>query len=141
MALVDVHSLGEEWDVLDEVWASFDRVRESGVDWSVHHRTDENARLTALRELGVSAFAPLVYPHRPGVAEWLNEWVPLPAGWRSRIAGLADRVVLGSDFPNIPHPCEEQLAAIRSWGLDAAAEQAVLHANGVRLLQLTQLSK
>ncbi len=253
-------------------------MRESGVDWYIHYRTDENARLTALRELGVSAFAPLVYPHKPGMAEWLNEWVadfavrvpeavqtgtfyaepgaeayvrkalesgarcfkshvqvgaydprdelldgvwgqfaeagvpvvvhcgegpypgeftglgifeevlkkhprltaviahagmpdylvaldlveryenvhvdttmvgtpfsdqmvPLPAGWTQRIAGLADRVVLGSDFPNIPYPYEVQLDAIRSWGLDAAAEQAILHDNGARLLQLAQLSK
>ncbi|MEV6719001.1 hypothetical protein AB0M48_43980 [Lentzea sp. NPDC051208] len=144
-------------NVLDKVWACFDRVRESGVDWFIQYRTDENARLTALRELGVVAFAPLLYPHKPGMAPWLNEWVadfaarvpeavspfteqmvPLPADWRARIAGLADRVVLGTDFPNIPYPYEVQLDAIRSWGLDAAAEQAVLHDNGVRLLQLSR---
>lgn len=64
--------------------------------------------------------------------------VSLPAGWTSRIAGLADRGVLGSDFPNIPYPYEAQLDAIRSWGLDAAAAQAVLHDNGARLLQLSR---
>jgi predicted TIM-barrel fold metal-dependent hydrolase len=275
MALVDVHVHFMPQKVLDKVWAYFDRVRESGVDWYIHYRTDENARLTALRELGVVAFAPLVYPHRPGMAEWLNEWVadfavrvpeavqtgtfyaepgaeayvrkaleagarcfkshvqvgaydprdelldgvwgqlaeagvpvvvhcgegpypgeftglgifeevlkkhprltaviahagmpdyfaaldlveryenvhvdttmvgtpfseqmvPLPAGWTQRVAGLADRVVLGSDFPNIPYPYEAQLDAIRSWGLDAAAEQAILHDNGARLLQLSR---
>ncbi|SER78308.1 hypothetical protein SAMN05216188_115168 [Lentzea xinjiangensis] len=275
MALVDVHVHFMPQNVLDKVWAYFDRVRESGIDWYIHYRTDEDARLTALRELGVVAFAPLVYPHRPGMARWLNEWVagfaarvpeavptgtfyaepgageyvrealeagarcfkshvqvggydprddllggvwgllaeagvpvvvhcgngpipgeftgldvfegvlrkhprltavvahagmpdyaaaldlverypnvhvdttmvgtpfteqlvPLPAWWSSRIAGLADRVVLGSDFPNIPYPYEVQLDAIRSWGLDAAAERAVLHDNGARLLQLSR---
>ncbi|MET9227197.1 amidohydrolase family protein [Lentzea sp. NPDC003310] len=275
MALVDVHVHFMPQNVLDKVWAYFDRVREAGVDWTIWYRTHENARLTALRELGVSAFAPLLYPHRPGMAQWLNDWVadfaarvpeavstgtfyaepaadayvrtalengarcfkshvqvgaydprdplldgvwgqlaeagvpvvvhcgdgpmpgeftglgvfeevlkkhprlmavlahagmpdysgaldlveryrnvhvdttmvgvpftekmtPLPADWRARIAGLADRVVLGTDFPNIPYPYEVQIDAIRSWGLDAAAEQAVLHDNGARLLQLSR---
>ncbi|RAS58090.1 hypothetical protein C8D87_11843 [Lentzea atacamensis] len=275
MALVDVHVHFMPQNVLDKVWSYFDRVRESGVDWYIHYRTDENARLTALRELGVVAFAPLVYPHKPGMAEWLNEWaadfasrvpeavqtgtfyaepgadayvrkaleagarcfkshvqvggydprdelldgvwgqlaeagvpvvvhggdgpipgeftglgildevlrrhprltaviahagmpdyrgaldlverypnvhidtcmvgvpfttrmVALPDDWNLRIAGIADRVVLGSDFPNIPYPYEVQLDAVRSWGLDAAAEQAILHDNGARLLQLSR---
>ncbi|MFD4676647.1 amidohydrolase family protein [Lentzea sp. NPDC058450] len=274
-ALVDVHVHFMPQNVLDKVWAYFDRVRESGVDWVIRYRTDENARLTALRELGVSAFAPLVYPHKPGMAEWLNDWAsdfaarvpeavptgtfyaepgaeayvrkaleagarcfkshvqvgaydprdalldgvwgqlaeagvpvvvhcgdgpypgehtglvvfeevlrahprltavlahagmpdysgaldlveryrnvhvdttmvgvpfseamaPLPADWRARVTGLADRVVLGSDFPNIPYPYEVQIDAIRSWGLDAAALQMVLHDNGARLLQLSR---
>ncbi|GLY48649.1 amidohydrolase family protein [Lentzea sp. NBRC 102530] len=275
MALVDVHVHFMPQNVLDKVWAYFDRVREAGVDWTIRYRTDENARLTALRELGVSAFAPLVYPHKPGMAQWLNDWAadfaarvpeavptgtfyaepgaeayvrkaleagarcfkshvqvgaydprdplldgvwgqlaeagvpavvhcgdgpypgehtglgvfeevlkrhprltavlahagmpdysgaldlveryrnvhvdttmvgvpfsedmaPLPADWRARVAGLADRVVLGSDFPNIPYPYEVQIDAIRSWGLDAAALQMVLHDNGTRLLQLSR---
>ncbi|SER97838.1 amidohydrolase family protein [Lentzea albida] len=275
MALVDVHVHFMPENVLNKVWAYFDRVRESGVDWIIWYRTDENARLAALRELGVSAFAPLLYPHKPGMAEWLNAWAadfaarvpeavptgtfyaepgaeayvrkaleagarcfkshvqvgaydprdalldgvwgqlaeagvpvvvhcgdgpmpgeftgldvfeevlrrhprltavlahagmpnysgaldlveryrnvhvdttmvgvpfseamaPLPADWRARVAGLADRVVLGSDFPNIPYPYEVQIDAIRSWGLDAAALQMVLHDTGARLLQLSR---
>jgi len=67
-----------------------------------------------------------------------EQMVPLPEDWRSRIAGMTDRIVLGSDFPNIPYPYEVQLHAIRSWGLDAAAEQAILHDNGARLLQLSR---
>ncbi len=275
MALVDIHVHFMPQNVLDKVWAYFDRVRETGLDWSIHYRTDENARLATLRELGVTTFAPLLYPHRPGMAEWLNEWVrdfaarvpeavptgtffaepgadvyvrkaleagarcfkshvqvggydprdelldgvwgqlaeagvpvvthvaegpipgnftgldifdevlrrhprltaviahagmpdylgaldlverypnvhvdttmvgvpfseqmwPLPEGWLSRVRGLADRVVLGTDFPNIPYPYEVQLDAIRSWDLGAAAEQAILHDNGARLLQLSR---
>lgn len=67
-----------------------------------------------------------------------DQMVPLPDGWVQRVAGLADRVVLGTDFPNIPYPYEVQLDAIRSWGLGAAAEQAILHDNGARLLQLSR---
>jgi uncharacterized protein len=269
---VDVHVHFMPQNVLDKVWAYFDHASEHyGVNWSIHYRLDETARLATLRELGVVTFAPLVYPHKPGMAAWLNDWaidfgtrtegavptstfyaepgaeeyvrkaleagvrcfkshvqvggydprdelldpvwgqlaeagvpvvvhcghgpipgvhtglqifadvlakhprltaviahagmpdylgaldlvrkhpnvhvdttmvgVPfteaqaaLPADWGLRIADLADRVVLGTDFPNIPYPYEVQLDAIRSWGLGAAAEQAILHDNGLRLL-------
>ena len=32
-------------------------------------------RVATLRRLGVRTFAPLVYPHKPGMARWLTEWV------------------------------------------------------------------
>ena len=32
-------------------------------------------RVATLAALGVRAFAPLVYPHKPGMAGWLNDWV------------------------------------------------------------------
>jgi ABC-2 type transport system ATP-binding protein len=55
------------------------------------------------------------------------------------LADVADRVALGSDFPNIPYPYEEQIAAIRSWAaaddrLGDAFVQAVLHDTPARLL-------
>lgn len=28
----------------------------------------------------------------------------LPSDWTDRLVAIADRVVLGTDFPNIPHP-------------------------------------
>jgi predicted TIM-barrel fold metal-dependent hydrolase len=40
---------------------------------------------------------------------------PLPADWAARLAGIAERVVLGTDFPNIPYDYATQLRAIASW--------------------------
>jgi uncharacterized protein len=63
---------------------------------------------------------------------------PLPADWGARLADVADRVVLGSDFPNIPYPYTEQLDAIERWsealGLGTPFLRAVLRENGLRLL-------
>jgi hypothetical protein len=63
---------------------------------------------------------------------------PLPADWPVRLRDVADRVVLGSDFPNIPYPYGEQLAAIERWsraeGLGEPFLRAVLRENGLRLL-------
>ncbi|WP_433268932.1 amidohydrolase family protein [Actinosynnema sp. CS-041913] len=277
--LVDVHVHFMPSRVLEKVWAYFDAATEHyGVEWPIQYRTPEAERLAALRSFGVAAFAPLVYPHKPGMAEWLTSWVldfaartpgavptatvypeagvagylsdalsrgarcvkahvqvgaydprddlldpawgllaeagvpavvhcgdgpipgkhtglgvfeevlkrhprlvavlahagmpdyvealdlvrryegvhldttmvgvpfsetrsPLPSDWASRLVDVADRVVLGSDFPNIPYEYGVQIAAIESW---AAADErlgdpflrAVLHDNPSRLLGL-----
>ena len=66
----------------------------------------------------------------------------LPADWAARLVDVADRVVLGSDFPNIPYDYSEQLDAIRGWAAadDRLGEpflRAVLHDNGARLLGIS----
>lgn len=74
--LVDLHLHFLPEAVLRKVWAYFDLGRANyGVDWPVHYRLPEPDRLAVLRELGVLAFAPLVYPHKPGMAAWLTSWV------------------------------------------------------------------
>ncbi|WP_309116514.1 amidohydrolase family protein [Saccharothrix sp.] len=279
MDLVDVHVHFMPARVLDKVWAYFDAAAEHyGVAWPIHYRRPEPERLAALRSFGVVGFAPLVYAHKPGMAEWLTEWaldfgasvpeavptatlfpepgverylgqavsrgarivkahvqvgaydprdelldkawgllaeagvpvvvhcghgpipgshtgldvfeevlkrhpalvavlahagmpdylgaldlvqryegvhldttmvgVPfteaqaaLPRDWASRLVDVSDRVVLGSDFPNIPYEYGVQLAAIESWAAadDRLGEpflRAVLHDNPARLLGL-----
>jgi hypothetical protein len=74
--LVDVHVHFLPENVLSKVWAYFDRAQEHyGVAWPVHYRLAEHERLDVLKGLAVATFAPLVYPHRPGMARWLTEWV------------------------------------------------------------------
>lgn len=75
MNLVDVHVHFMPERVLDKVWAFFDAASEHyGVSWPIHYRLPEPERLAALRSFGVVGFAPLVYAHKPGMAEWLTEW-------------------------------------------------------------------
>ena len=276
--LVDLHTHFLPERVLRKVWAFFDEGRANyGMDWPIQYRYDEPTRVEVLDDLGVRTFAPLVYPHKPGMAEWLNEWVrefaertpaavitgtvhpepgaqriaesalaggarcfkmhvpvgsydprdplldgawgvladagvpvvvhcghaprgsefsgldvfsevlarhprltavlahaampeyegaldlvrryprvhvdttmvgvafaerycgALPEDWSAQLADLGDRVVLGTDFPNIPYPYAEQLAAIADWAraeprLGAEFLRAVLHDNPARLL-------
>jgi predicted TIM-barrel fold metal-dependent hydrolase len=277
--LVDLHVHFMPERVLRKVWDFFDQATDHyGMPWPVHYRGSETYRLETLAGLGVTAFAPLVYAHKPGMARWLTEWAvdfgrrtpgavptatffpepdvaeylsaaltagarcvkvhvqvggfdprdpllvpawglvaeagvpvvvhcgngprrgaftgldlfeevlaahpglvavlahaglpdfgaaldlmaryprlhldttmvgtafterfaPLPPDWASRLVDVADRVALGSDFPNIPYPYDEQLAAIRAWAeaddrLGDQFVQAVLHDTPARLLGL-----
>jgi predicted TIM-barrel fold metal-dependent hydrolase len=77
-----------------KVWAYFDRSEEHyGMPWPVRYRHAERTRVQILRDLGVVAFAPLVYPHKPGMAEWLNGWIAEFA------AGVPEAVPTATIFP------------------------------------------
>lgn len=73
--LVDVHVHFLPARVLDKVWAYFDAAHtQYGVYWPIHYRLPESERVARLRRLGVQTFAPLTYPHKPGMARWLTQW-------------------------------------------------------------------
>jgi uncharacterized protein len=275
--IVDAHVHFLPDGMLRKVWAYFDEAeRHYGTPWPVHYRTPEPDRIATLRSLGVETFAPLAYPHKPGMARWLTEWVtdfaartpgavptatlfpepdvadylgraveagaamvkvhvqvggfdprdpllrpawgllaeagvpaivhcgngpipgaftgldvfgevlaehprlpvvlahagmpdfvgaldlmgrhellrldttmvgtafserlaPLPTDWPARLVDVADRIVFGSDFPNIPYPYVEQVAAVAGWAaaderLGAGFLRSVLHDAPLRLL-------
>ena len=92
------------------------------------------------------AFADLAEQH-PGVhldttmfnTGFTNATTPFDAAYRARLPGLRERIVLGSDFPNIPYPYSHQLQALCRLG--SADEgfgddwlRAVLWDNGARLM-------
>lgn len=73
--LVDLHVHFLPERVMTKVWGYFDNAEQHyGTPWPVHYKVPEPDRLAVLRELGVLHFAPLVYPHKPGMAAWLTEW-------------------------------------------------------------------
>jgi uncharacterized protein len=83
--LVDMHVHFLPDSVQRKVWAFFERAsQEYGRDWPIRYKLPVDERLAVLRGLGVVAFAPLVYPHKPGMARWLNEWV---AGFAAETPG------------------------------------------------------
>jgi uncharacterized protein len=74
--LVDGHVHFLPPRVQAKVWAYFERGRDNyGTDWPVAYALpDVEERLAVLERLGVRAFPTLPYPHKPGMAEWLNDW-------------------------------------------------------------------
>jgi uncharacterized protein len=74
-SLIDVHTHFMPERLLAAVWAYFDAAGPLiGRPWPIAYRADEQARVAALREFGVSAFTALLYPHKPGMARSLNDW-------------------------------------------------------------------
>jgi uncharacterized protein len=59
-----------------------------------------------------------------------------PPGELARLADLGDRILLGTDFPNIPYPYLHQLEALAGTGLGRPWLRAVCHDNAARLLSL-----
>jgi predicted TIM-barrel fold metal-dependent hydrolase len=73
---------------------------------------DTTLAFTPFAEAGLAAFPPAELP---------------------RLRDLGDRVLLGTDFPNIPHAYPEALEALERVGLGGAWLRAVCHGNAARL--------
>ena len=104
--IVDVHVHFMPDRMLRKVWQYFDEAGPLvGRRWPIHYRGDDDQRLTVLRGLGVRAFPALSYPHRPGMAQWLNDWAAQFA------ATTPDNIPSGTFFPE-PGAADYVAAAI-----------------------------
>ncbi|MGH8859994.1 MAG: amidohydrolase family protein [Jatrophihabitantaceae bacterium] len=73
--LIDIHTHFMPKPVMDAVWRYFaDAATHYGTHWPVEYRGSDDERVERLRSLGVRRFTALVYPHKPGMARWLNDW-------------------------------------------------------------------
>jgi hypothetical protein len=142
-----------------------------GRPWPIAYRRPQEQRLRHLRDLGVRAFATLLYAHKPQMAASLNDWVSDVAqllgladrypsvhldttmvfvdffggaeaqaatarALAPRLDALRDRVLLGSDFPNIPYAYAHQIEALDRVGLGPDWMREVLWHNGARIFGL-----
>ncbi|ART72742.1 amidohydrolase [Mycobacterium dioxanotrophicus] len=73
--MIDVHTHFMPKNVMDKVWQYFDAQGPMiGREWPITYRAEEAERVATLRSFGVRRFSSLVYPHKPHMAEWLNQW-------------------------------------------------------------------
>jgi len=73
--LFDIHVHFLPPPVQAKVWDQFDRAGPLlGRRWPIRYRGDDASRVETLRAFGVRRFTALPYAHRPGVAEYLNDW-------------------------------------------------------------------
>ncbi len=66
--------------------------------------------------------------------DFFEEMAPFPRALLPRLAALGDRILLGSDFPNIPYPYAHQVEALAGLGLGEDWLRAVCWENGRALL-------
>ncbi len=73
--IFDVHVHFMHPRVLAKVWAYFDAAGPKlGRRWPVAYRGSDDERVAHLRSMGVRRFSSLSYAHKPGIADFLNEW-------------------------------------------------------------------
>lgn len=68
--------------------------------------------------------------------DFSERMAPFPRRALPRLADLGDRILLGSDFPNIPYPYAHQLTALERLELGDEWLRGVCHDNGARLFGL-----
>jgi predicted TIM-barrel fold metal-dependent hydrolase len=68
--------------------------------------------------------------------DFAEEMNPFPLADRPRLLALGDKVLLGTDFPNIPYPYRHQVEALERLDLGDDWLRGVLRGNAVRLLGL-----
>jgi predicted TIM-barrel fold metal-dependent hydrolase len=73
--LYDVHTHFLPPRMAVKVRAQFDRAGPLiGREWPLRYRAGEAELVATLDQLGVRRFTALAYAHRPGMADWLNDW-------------------------------------------------------------------
>jgi hypothetical protein len=73
--LFDIHTHFLPPRMAAKVRAQFDQAGPLiGRPWPIAYRDDEEALVERLRGFGVRRFSALAYAHKPGMAEFLNEW-------------------------------------------------------------------
>jgi len=73
--LYDMHVHFLPPPVMARVWEHFDLAGPLiGREWPITYRGSDSERVDRLRALGVRRFSALPYAHKPGVAEYLNDW-------------------------------------------------------------------
>jgi len=145
---------------LDDVWG---QLAEAGVPVVVHCGSGpipgrhtgpgpmgevlrRHPRLTAvIAHLGMPEYAEHLaltsYPNvhldtTMALTPFTEAMMPFPRDLIPRLADLQDRIVLGSDFPNIPYEYAVQLASLEALDLGDTWLRAVCWTNGTRLLGL-----
>jgi hypothetical protein len=92
--VVDVHVHILPPPVQRKVWAYFERAEEHyGLRWPIEYAWPLERLTEELRRLGVRAYPGLVYPHKPEMAAWLNDFALAHA------ASVAEVVPSATFFP------------------------------------------
>ena len=85
--IIDVHTHFMPKSVMDKVWQYFDSAGPAGRPRVAHHVPHRRGTTGSIRcaAFGVRTFTSLVYPHKPDMAAWLNQWA---AQFAARHPGL-----------------------------------------------------
>ncbi|MGA8847074.1 MAG: amidohydrolase family protein [Nocardioides sp.] len=104
--LFDVHAHFLPPNIQRAVWAVFDAAGPKiGREWPIRYRQPHEERVEILRGFGVRRFSTLPYAHKPGVADYLNDWS------REFAAGVPEAISSATFYPE-PDTAEQVAAAV-----------------------------
>ncbi|MBD3914941.1 amidohydrolase [Nocardioides hwasunensis] len=109
---MDLHTHFLPPRVMAKVRAQFDEAGPLiGRAWPLRYRADDDVLVDVLRSFGVRRFTALPYAHKPGMAEFLNDWA---AGFAERVPEAA---VCGTFFPepDVATYVASRSATVRVW--------------------------
>jgi predicted TIM-barrel fold metal-dependent hydrolase len=98
-----------------------------------HSEPDADAYVAAALEEGAELFN-VHLDTTMAFTDFVERFAPYPRALVPRLAAHADRIVLGSDFPNIPYHYAHQIETLARLGLGADWLRAVCWHNPSRLL-------
>lgn len=75
--MIDIHVHFFPAKLFQAIWRFFETA--SGGLWRIHYKVHGQQHIRILREQGVNRFTTLVYAHKPGVADALNEFIKTSA--------------------------------------------------------------
>lgn len=110
--LVDLHTHFLPPQVMAKVRAQFDSAGPLiGREWPLHYRDADEELADTLRSFGVLRWTALPYAHRPGMADWLNDWA---AGYAER---TPEALVCGTFYPEAEATSyvTERLESVQVW--------------------------
>jgi uncharacterized protein len=142
--LIDVHAHFMPGNVMAKVWSYLEAAgARAGHPWPITYRMPEPDRVGLLRTFGVRRFGALLYPHKAGMAAWLNSWAagfaaqtpdalhtatffaePAAAGYVAAAIERGARLFKAHVQVGGYDPRDEQLAPV--WGLLAEAGLPVI---------------
>lgn len=92
--LIDLHTHFLPPQVMAKVRAQFDQAGPLiGREWPIRYRDSDEVLAETLRSYGLLRWSALPYAHKPGMADWLNDWA---AGYAAR---TPEALVSGTFYP------------------------------------------
>lgn len=111
--LYDVHTHFLPSRMAVKVRAQFDQAGPLlGRPWPIRYRGPDEELVATLDALGVRRFTALTYAHRPGMAEWLNDWT---AAFADRVPGALRCATVYPDADAAAYTARRLAEGARVW--------------------------
>lgn len=123
--VIDAHVHVFPDGVFAAIWKWFDKHA-----WRIRYRMTTTQIFDFLLSRGIKHIIALQYAHKPGIAGRLNAYMV------EKCRRYKDRVMYGSDFPNIPYAWDRELKVLEAAGLSYDRLERITYRNALELFSI-----